>query len=135
MTRCRERGRRRNRRSAYELDLKRKRRCAKPPAAAYLEAGLRSASPVALMHAPAAARANPGMGYPVVTRAARTPVAPNPDVPSTDPVPVAAEPHKAGSRCNADHFDLRCGRSDRDDPAPVIARRRRDYAAAQKRAG
>jgi hypothetical protein len=62
-------------------------------------------------------------------------MAPDPHVPSADPVPVAAEPNIAGSRRNTDDFDLWCRRSDRNDPAPVIARRGRNDATAEKCAG
>src|SRR5580658_7455868 len=83
-------------------------------------------SPVTLFEVVATASFNPAMRDPVISGTPRAPVSCHPDMPSADPIPVAAEPDIAGNRRRADHFHLWCRRSHRDD---AVRRPRSDHAA------
>src|ERR1035441_10776810 len=91
------------------------------------------ACPVPLSQAIAAVIGHPTMRHPMITRAACLPATAYPLVPSTDPVPVAANPDIAWRGRNAHDFHLRRGRGDHDPGIAIVARRPRYHANAPGR--
>jgi len=92
-----------------------------------------TAFPVTGFHAPAIALPHPLMGNPMVTGTWRSPVTRDPFMSIANPVPVAAQPHISGSRCNADEFHPRCRGGDHHHAIGIMPLIGNDHAPRERR--
>lgn len=77
---------------------------------------------------PAVALANPLVRHPVVAGTARDPMAPNPYMAATHPVPVAADPSESRLRGRTHDFDPGRGRRNHHHAVGVMPLIRFDHA-------